>query len=314
MAPRAPDLDGGRDLSAERAVAGGGLAVVANPAAAGGRTRRVAPRVEAALRRAGFETSLVWTAGPRSAGDAVRRARDGGAGAVAILGGDGTFHEALPALLEARIPLVPLPCGRGNDFARALGIPRDAVAAARALPGWAERPIDVGRAGGAPFLTVAALGFDAEVAAAVNRGRRILPGAAAYVVAALATLARYRAPTLRLTGPFGTIEGRFLLVAAGNATSYGGGMRIAPGALLDDGLLDLCIVEDVSRLTVLAVLPRVFSGAHVGHPAVRVVRAASVEISGGGALDVYADGEPAARLPARLDVLPGALRVLAPPR
>ena len=137
---------------------------------------------------------------------------------------------------------------------------------------------------------------------------------AAYVVAALVTLARYRAPTLRLTGSFGAIEGRFFLVAAGNGTSYGGGMRITPGARLDDGLLDLCIVDDVSRLTVLRVLPGVFSGSHIDHPAVRVVRAASVEIEAGDALDLYADGEHAARLPARLDVLPGALRVLAPPR
>lgn len=312
MAPRPAYLDGGRELSAERAVAGGRLAVVANPAAAGGRTRRVAARVEAALRGAGFETSLHWSAGPRAVGDAVRRARDGGARAVALLGGDGTLHEALPALLEAPLPFVPLPCGRGNDFARALGIPRDAVAAARAVAGWAERPIDVGRAGGAPFLTVAAVGFDAQVAAAVSASGRRLPGPAAYLAASLSLLARYRAPALRLSGAFGAIEGRFFLVAAGNGTSYGGGMRIAPDARLDDGLLDLCVVEEIPRLTVLRLLPRVFSGAHVGHPAVRVVRAASVQIDASEPLEVYADGEPAARLPARLDVLPGALRVLAP--
>ena len=161
---------------------------------------------------------------------------------------------------------------------------------------------------------MATVGFDAEVAAAVNRRAGALAGAAAYVVAALATLPRYRARALRLTGPFGEIEGRFFLIAAGNGTSYGGGMRITPDARLDDGLLDVCVVSDVSALTALRVLPCVFSGAHVRHPAVRVVRATSLRIDADAPHDVYADGEPAARLPARLDVLPRALRVLAPAR
>lgn len=311
MASRAADLDGGRDLTR---VGGRGerLALIANPVAGGGRSRRAAGAAQAALREAGYETSLAWVERAGGTGDAVRRAADAGARVVALLGGDGTVHEALPSILETDVALLLLPFGRGNDFARALGLPRDGLVAARAAGGWTERAIDVGRANGVPFATIAALGFDAEVAAAVMRKGRALRGSIGYVLAALRVLSSYRARRLRLTGPFGEIAGAFFLVAIGNATSYGGGMRITPDALLDDGSFDLCIVEDLPRLSVLTLLPKTFSGGHVGHPAVRFLRTASVDVASDEPLDVYADGEPATRTPARLDVLPRALRVLAP--
>ena len=298
------------------------------------------------LRELGIETAVHWSESRGGVADAVRRARGatsdvaddrhargatshiaddrhsraaGALGAIAILGGDGTIHEALPALLEERPtaeppPLLLLPAGSGNDFARALGLPRDAVVAARAATSWVERRVDIGRAAAVPFATVAAIGFDAEVAATVLGSRWRLPGTAAYLAAAVTTLARYRAQPLRISGDFGRIEGRFLLVAAGNTPSYGGGFRIVPDARVDDGALDLCLVDEVSRATVLRLLPKVLNGRHVGYPFVRIVRTRRVEIESlAGAPAVFADGEPATHLPVTIEALPGALRVLVPP-
>ena len=304
----------------EGALAGSRVAVVANPVSGGGRARRAIAAVEAALRAQRIEPATTCSAGPGLVAEAVRRAAGGGARAIALAGGDGTLHEALPALIESRLPLILLPCGGGNDFGRALGIARDPVAAARALSGWTERAVDLGcvtgaRGDDAPrlFATVAAVGFDAEVAGAVRDGRWRLPGSAAYLAAAVATLVRYRAKRLRLTGPFGTIDGTFFLAAAGNTASYGGGMRIAPGARIDDGLLEICLVDKVPRATVIRLLPKLFSGGHAGYPFVRFVRAARVEIGADAPHALFADGEPAARLPATLEIRPGALRVIAPP-
>ncbi|MFN0152067.1 MAG: diacylglycerol/lipid kinase family protein [bacterium] len=323
-------------------LAGKRVAVVANPAAGRGRARRVVPGVEEALAAAGASCATIWSERAGGIGDAVRRAASAGPDIIALLGGDGTLHEALPALLEAQhgtaaaaadtrsaesalaaprsaggSVLLLIPSGSGNDFARALALPRDSLAAARDARGWIERRVDLGRVGATPFATVAAIGFDAEVASAVLGARWRLPGTAAYVAAAVTTLARYRAQPLRLTGDFGVIEGRFLLIAIGNSASYGGGLHIVPEARIDDGALDICLVDEVSRATVLRLLPRVYSGGHVGYPFVRIVRAARVEIASGASAEhrapaVFADGEPATHLPATIETMPGALRVLAP--
>ena len=294
--------------------AGSRVAIVANPASAGGRARKAAAAVEQAFGQLHLAATIHWSEGPGGVADAVNRARDASPAAIAVLGGDGTLHEALPALLEADSPLLLLPSGSGNDFARALGLPRDAVVAARAATSWIERRVDIGRAAAVPFATVAAIGFDAEVAATVLGSRWRLPGTAAYLAAAITTLARYRAQPLRISGDFGRIEGRFLLVAAGNTASYGGGFRIVPDARIDDGLLDLCLVDEVSRATVLRLLPKVLHGRHVGYPFVHIVKTRRVEIESlAGAPAVFADGEPATHLPVTIEAIPGALRVLVPP-
>jgi diacylglycerol kinase (ATP) len=160
------------------------------------------------------------------------------------------------------------------------------------------------------FCTVATLGFDSRVSRYVEQHRLPVKGTLAYLYSTLRILLGFQPVLLRLRGDFGVFEGRVTLAATGNTAFYGGAMRIAPGAKLDDGLFHLCIVGAVPRRTVLRILPKVFSGAHLAHPAVRMLTTRSLEIeTPEGAEWICADGESICQTPARLEVRPGALRV-----
>jgi len=233
---------------------------------------------------------------------------------LAVCGGDGTIGEVVPAVVQANAGLGILPFGTANDLARALGIPRQVEAATAVLLAGNMGAIDLGRVNGRPFATVVAFGFDAEVNQIAARRQLALAGSLGYVGAALWHLARFRAPRVRLSGEFGHLELELLLVAMGNTRSYGGGLQITPEADPRDGKLDVCIVRRVPRRTVASVLPRVFSGSHVRHPAVRVERSQWVRID---CLDadprvVYADGELVGQSPVYADATAGGLRLILP--
>jgi diacylglycerol kinase (ATP) len=296
------------------------IAVVANPVSGGKRGRAMGEEVVRRLGARGVAAELLLTGGP---GDGVRLAREAlaaGAERVAVCGGDGTVHEVAGELAGTRAALGIVPCGRGNDLASVLGIPGDLGAAVEILAAGVERRIDLGRieglggAGEAPrrFCTVASVGFDAEAAAVAHRREVPLSGSAAYVYAVLRTLVTYRSPAVRLAGDFGVFEGEILLAATANIPTYGGGMRIAPRAVCDDGWLDLCIVRALPRLAVLRHFPRIFAGTHEKLPFVEMRRTRALRIETSRPLWIYADGEPICRTPAAIAVEEGALLVLCP--
>ena len=295
-------------------------AIIANPVSGRGRARTLAPELERSLSEAGVTVSLDWTRG-RGDGEALaRRAIEGGATRLVACGGDGTVHELVNALMGVRttapeLALGIVPLGRCNDLATALGCnwlqgsPADGLLAAT------PRSIDVGCAGGRYFTTVAALGFDSAVAQYVDQGRppRFLRGTAAYVYAILVQLLGYRDVSVTIRDDQGELfQGALFMVALGNTTTYGGRLKIAPSAEIDDGLLDVCLVASASRWEVLRILPRVFSGGHVTHPAVSMSRTRRMEIESEQPLWVWADGEPMTQTPATIEVLPQALPVLVP--
>jgi diacylglycerol kinase (ATP) len=286
--------------------------LIANPTAGGGRSRRSAEATAAALRVRGIAVDLVFTRAASEVEERARAAVAGGAPVVAVAGGDGTLKLAARALQGSQTALALVPAGRGNDLGRALGVPRDPDGAAAVIAAGNRRAIDLGRCGGDVFVTVATFGFDAETSGVVHRREVPGRGTIAYLLAALRTLATYRAVEAVIEGDFGRIEGRFFLVATANTRSYGGGMRIAPGAVPDDGLFDVCAVRDVSRLDVLRLLPRVFSGAHLGHPAVSLLRTRELRIETSRPAALYADGEPFTTTPATLTIAKGALWVIVP--
>jgi diacylglycerol kinase (ATP) len=289
--------------------------LIVNPRAGGGRARRAGDRAISLLAETGVRADVHHTRGPGHATDLAAAAVGRGAGRVVVCGGDGTVAEVLPPLLPSQTPLGVLAFGTANDLSRALGLPRRPAPAVRLLLDGEPRSIDTGLVNGKPFATVATFGYDAEVSRAMNVSRPPLPGRASYVVAALRGLVRYRPPRVRITGDFGQIEERVLLVAAANTSSYGGGMRIAPGARPDSGSLEICIVRYVGRPAVVTMLPTVFWGGHVQHPAVRMVRSTwmRLEVLEGGERVVYADGEHVGSSPVEVRVNPHSLELVTPP-
>lgn len=275
------------------------VALLVNPRAGRGRATRVAGAVERRLREHGCAVHRLAAAHPAEAD------------VLTVIGGDGSAHEALPVLAGTATALGLIPAGSGNDLAAALDIPADPLAAADLVATGPVREIDLARAGDRYWATVLCAGFDSAVAARANR-IRWPSGPRRYDVALLTELARLRAYpfTLTLDGVAEQVEAN--LIAVGNTPLYGGGLRICPGAVLDDGLLDVTVVRPVSRRELLRVAPRLRTGDHLDHPAVSHHRASAIRLDAPG-VTAYADGEPVGRLPLELRCLPAALRVIAPP-
>jgi len=235
---------------------------------------------------------------------------------VIAVGGDGTVGACAGGLADAgpsaRAALGVIPAGGGNDAARSLGLPfGDPLAAAALLPHLRRRPADLARVGERSYLIVAGAGFDSEVNRVANQHLSWAKGRARYVGALLVELVVGRPAGFRLTLDGEVHELRAWFVTVANCQSYGGGMRIAPDARLDDGLLDVVVVGDIGKPAFLATFPKVYSGRHLEHPAVSLHRARRVELDGDRALAVYADGEPSGSLPATFAVQPAAITVLA---
>jgi diacylglycerol kinase (ATP) len=214
-----------------------------------------------------------------------------------VLGGDGTLNGVINGLRGRDLPIALLPCGSGNDTARGLGLPRHPVAAARALGKAREISIDLGEVAGRLFCNVAGVGLDGEVVRLLATGAVPARGRLAYIAAFLITAANLRASPLSIKrddGPWERHE--TLMVSCANGPYYGGGMRIAPGARLDDGKLDICAVLALGRPALLRAFPRVYLGTHVGHPRFRLWQAHTLRLFGARPLSLQADGESAGRL------------------
>jgi YegS/Rv2252/BmrU family lipid kinase len=205
-----------------------------------------------------------------------------------------------------------LPGGRGNDFARVLGIPAEPEAACQVLAAGQTRALDLGCAGESIFVGIASCGFDSEANRVANE-TRLVRGNLVYAYGALRALAGWRPVRFEVRvdgGPPREYTG--YTVAAANSKAYGGGMFMAPDASLEDGMLDVVIVEQAPKLRFLALLPTVFSGRHVRQPNVHVLRGAQIEIRAERPFTVYADGDPIAELPVTVRALAAAVRVIVP--
>jgi YegS/Rv2252/BmrU family lipid kinase len=320
-------------------------AFILNPAAQNGRAARHREALEAVLHAEGLAFTLTETAEP---GHAVHIAREAArvADAVVAIGGDGTIHEVARGISGTEAVMGVLPLGTGNDFAHAVGMPDDLREAVRALRAAEPKAVDLGRVrwrergpDGAEterevlFANCLGIGFDALAALSARRYKVLGSGRTAYLAGVFETLWTWRQPQVEVVVstdveaegaavPFGIPEGegerlhagRFFLIEVGNGFSIGGGFLLTPEAVVDDGLLDVCLIERISRLRVLRLLPTTFRGAHVGEPEVTMRRVHRVTVRSASPLPVHADGEAitAAALALDIAVLPGALRVLAP--
>ncbi len=287
------------------------LSLIVNPAAGGGRAGRALPAVAVELGRLGLEHRVRETRDLDHARALAREAVAAGEIAVAF-GGDGLIGAVAGAVRDTDGFLGVLPGGRGNDFARSLSIPVDPVAACAVLSGGRTRRLDLGTVGGRTFIGIASCGFD-SVANRIANDTRMIRGNMVYTYGAMRALVGWRAATFTVTvdqEPPRSITGYTIAVA--NSGRYGGGIRLAPGARLDDGLLDLVVISEASRLRFMALLPTAFKGEHVRRPEVDIRPARRVRIEASRPFTVYADGDPIAELPVEIEVLPAAVRTLVP--
>ncbi len=287
--------------------------LIVNPAAGGGRAARSAPEVMRALRAHGLEAHRQDT---RDLDHARALALDAArAGEIAVtLGGDGLAGAVADALrhLPGAV-LGVLPGGRGNDLVRVLGIPQDPIAACAVIAHGDPRPLDLGEVDGRAFVGIASVGFDSDANRIANEAPARL-GNLVYAYGALRAMWSWRPVHFQVDlAPSGErVSFTGYSVATANSRAFGGGMYLAPDALLDDGLLDVVMIEQVAKLRYLWNLPKAFKGAHVRLANVRVLRAAEVEISAARPFTMYADGDPIGELPVRVRAMPGAVTVLTP--
>lgn len=287
------------------------LLLIVNPRAGGGRGGRLLASYLALLERAGYNVAHALTRDITHADVLAEQALAEDRVAVAV-GGDGLVGRVAGAAAELGALMAVLPAGRGNDFARALGIPADPAGAVDTLALAVERQLDLGCVDGRPFACIASVGFDSVVQEFALRTRLPL-GAQVYTVGAVKAAASWRHATFRIhaDGVASTLRG--WAVAAANTGIYGGGMHVAPDADPGDGLLDVVTTAATGRVRFLRSFPKVFAGTHVHQPEVTVLRARTVRIDADRPFRVFADGDPIGVLPCTVSILPGALRVLAPP-
>ena len=287
------------------------ITLIINPSAGGGRAGRALAGVEAMLVSEGLAHRTEPTRSLDHARELARAAVAAGETAVAF-GGDGLIGAVAGALAGTDGVLGVIPGGRGNDLARVLGIPLEPRAACRVLVTGRARPLDIGEADGRTFIGIASCGFDSEANRIANE-TRLVRGNLVYLYGALRALLAWRPATFTLQ--LDDAEPEMVIgytVAVANSKAYGGGMLMAPDASLEDGLLDVVTIGNISKTRFVRGLPSVFKGEHVGRPSVVVRRAARVRVSADRPFVMYADGDPLAGLPATIRARPAAVRVIVP--
>jgi diacylglycerol kinase (ATP) len=290
------------------------VTLVANPVSGRGRSLKAARAAEPVLAAAGWQVETVLTT---CAGDATRLAREAaaaGVDAVFACGGDGTLSQVVTGLLDTSVPAGVIPAGTGNDFARAIHLPLAPREAAARLVAGAPAPADLLDVNGGALwaVNIIGLGFDARVCERINCRRRLLGGLPAYLVALAQEFTTYRPTQVSLQTDNGAWEGPALLVALANSESYGSGMRIAPTARIDDGLMDVVVVKYISRLEFVRAFPLVLKGTHLDHPAVLHWQAREAEVRTDPPSPFLCDGDLAGHSPVHLRMAPGRTRLWLP--
>ncbi|MCM2266992.1 MAG: diacylglycerol kinase family lipid kinase [Elusimicrobiales bacterium] len=300
---------------------------ILNPAAGHGRAGRVWAGLKNAALRLQPDSQCLVTERAGHAAQLARALTERGVSRLIAVGGDGTFSEMLegvmaaPEHLRRGVTLGAVPAGSGCDLARHLRYPADRDGLVALLARGRARPLDVGRLrftrdDGAPaerhFINIAAFGLAGDVAHGIKAMGKPLGGTLSYAVASVKAMLTARAKELRLIADGKDISGRYHLGVLANTSSMGGGMLIAPGTADDDGLMDLVLVSDMGRLALARNFPKLYAGTHLGEPGITLTRVRRLEASCGETVYLNIDGEADGRFPAVFEVLPKAIKVLAP--
>ncbi len=294
-----------------------------NPASANGSTGRRWPEIAHRATAAGLEGDALFSERPGHLAELARDAAAGGADLLVVVGGDGSVNEVANGLAEAehRPELAILPRGTGWDFVRTFGIPRKVEDAVHIALEGDVRPVDLGCvtfrswAGDERrsfFANVASAGMSGAIAQRANETTKALGGKASYLWATFAVFAGWSAVETRVTVDGESRMGRMFDVVVANGRFFGGGMKMCPDAEPDDGLFDVVTIGDVTKRDLVTTMPKIYRGTHLPHPKAEALRGATVTIETDEAIPVELDGEQPGTTPARLEIVPRALRLRVP--
>lgn len=296
---------------------------VLNPVAGKGAARKAIHSLERLLEPLHQNVTLRYT---ERVGHATEIAREASTSCVVAVGGDGTINEVVNGLIGSGKTLAAIPTGSGNDFVKSVGIPKNLAAALNIVLNGIERKVDAGKVSCgrltdgsivyAPeryFLNGVGIGFDGHVAWRVSKTKH-LRGTLAYFAAVIRTLGEYRAPKFRISIDDRIITGKKLMIATGNGRCAGGGFYLTPEAIVDDGILDFCMIDDVPVVGILPLIPVVMRGKAARNKAVTYGRMRNLSAESQTPFSVHADGEVVGFNVngVKIDVAPGSLRMLCP--
>lgn len=295
-------------------------AVFVNPQAGRGRAGRFLPKVRAFFEQQRIALQFVETRSREELQERAANALEDGCETLLAMGGDGTAQGLVQAGLGRDLRIGILPAGGGNDFASALGYSNNPVAAARQLVTAVEKRVDIARArtgdgGERIYLGGGGIGLDAEAAEYASSHYRHWPGKLRYVASALHAFRRFVPVKVTLEFPDSQLpqmEGATLITCVLNTPTYGAGLRFAPAARIDDGLLDATLVEDLKLPQILALLPRLLANGEIRTARLKRVRCSAIRITTATECHFHGDGEIFGAAPVEIRVLPQALRVLVP--
>ena len=287
------------------------ILVLVNPRSANGKALKLLPEVKRLLAR--IPHDFVWqiTESVEEMQTGIMGATTNGMDGVFLMGGDGTVHEAFPALADNDLSIGLIPCGRGNDFARNIGLTLDLQDSCNIPLKPIVKEIDLPVVNDIPYGSIASVGFDAAVSRLAKDGKGYFGGTAGYIICVLKALLSFQPFEVELKVDDFQWTGSAMMVAVANGPYYGGGMKIAPDARIDSGKFEVCIVEKIPKLELLKAFPRVFRGTHVTHPKIIIKSGQHVEVKSAEPREIYADGEFIGSIPA-ICTMKKKIRVMLP--
>jgi YegS/Rv2252/BmrU family lipid kinase len=291
------------------------VAFLVNPASANGATGKRWPKLYRRARELGLDGDVLISEQPRQLSLLARNIADE-YDLFVVVGGDGTLNEVVNGVAGKDVELAVVPAGTGQDFGRTYGLPTKLDEAVRVALTGEARSIDLGRAAWAGgehyFVNVGSVGMSGAVARRVNSMSKALGGRVTFYYALVREFAVWKNTEVTVRFDGGERRGRMHDVIVANGRWHAGGMKLAPDASPDDGLFDVILVGDITKLDFVTTSPKLYGGGYVHHPRVEVLRSAWVEVEAVKPLPIELEGEPVATTPARFEIVPGALRVRLP--
>lgn len=284
---------------------------IVNPVAGSGRSAERFAEIRRLLDERGVDYEALYTEKAGQAPELTRRALEMGAEYIAAVGGDGTMQEVASVLVNSGVKLAMLPFGTGNDFASSLNIPKESDKLTELVLRGEAKPVDGAMANGMFFINVSGFGFDTQVVIYTEKFKKRFTGMVAYMLGILETLLHLDPVRVRLTSPdMDGEEEDVLFVAACNGDRFAGGMRLAPHAKQDDGLLDVCVLRRMNIFQFMLLLPRFIKGKHLDSRFVRYFKTPWLECEAERDTILNIDGELGSGTPVRFKALPKALTVV----